>query len=44
MPQGREPEEERPPFLKSWRRVYVATLFYLGAVILASYLFTRAFR
>ncbi len=46
---AREPElhdvpDERPPFLGTWRRVYTAILIYLGLVILASYLFTRAYR
>jgi hypothetical protein len=44
MARGPDSHDERPPFLGSWRRVYTATLLYLGAVILGSYLFTRAFR
>jgi hypothetical protein len=36
--------DEPPPFLGSWRRVYVAVLIYLVAVIFAFYLFTRAYR
>ncbi len=43
MPPDAEPEEERPPFLRSWRRVYAAALIYLGAIILAFYLFTKTF-
>jgi hypothetical protein len=33
-----------PPFLGTWKRVYVAVLIYLAAVISAFYLFTRAHR
>ena len=33
-----------PPFLGTWRRVYVAVLIYLAAVIAAFYAFTRAHR
>jgi len=40
MPQRDDP----PPFLRTWRRVYIAVLIYLGLVIFASYLFTRAYR
>jgi hypothetical protein len=36
--------DEPPPFLGTWRRVYIAILIYLAAIITASYLFTRAFR
>lgn len=35
--------EERPPLLGSWRRLYVAVLLYLGALILLMYAFTRVF-
>jgi len=37
------PDDEPPPFLGSWRRVYTAVLIYLGCVIVAFYIFTRAF-
>lgn len=36
--------DEAPPFLRTWRRVYVATLIYLAAVILTFYWFTEAYR
>jgi len=35
--------EEPPPFLGTWRRVYMAILIYLAALIVVFYLFTRAF-
>ena len=33
-----------PPFLGTWKRVYIAVLIYLAAVISAFYLFTQAHR
>lgn len=44
MPEMREVPDEKPPFLGTWRRVYIAVLIYLGAIVAASYLFTRAYR
>jgi len=44
MPETPAAPEQPPPFLGSWRRIYVAVLIYLAAVIFASYLFTRAYR
>jgi hypothetical protein len=44
MPEPIYTRDEPPPFLGSWRRVYVAVLIYLVAVIFAFYLFTRAYR
>jgi len=44
MPEPIYTRDEPPPFLGSWRWVYVAVLIYLAAVILAFYLFTRAYR
>ena len=46
MPQPHDQPEpdEGPPFLGTWRRVYVGVLVYLAAVILVSYLFARAYR
>ena len=44
MPELREVPDEAPPFLGTWRRVYIAVLIYLVAIITGSYLFTRAFR
>ena len=43
MPDLREVGDEPPPFLGTWRRVYVAVLLYLGLIIAACYAFTRAF-
>jgi hypothetical protein len=37
------PQDEPPPFLGSWRRVYAAVILYLGALILIFLLFQRAF-
>jgi hypothetical protein len=36
--------DEPPPFLGTWRRVYVLVVVYLAALILVFYAFTRAFR
>jgi hypothetical protein len=36
--------DDAPPFLGTWRRVYIATLIYLALVIFGCYLFTRAYR
>ena len=36
--------DEPPPFLGTWKNVYVAVLIYLVAVILVAYLFARAYR
>ena len=36
-------EDEPPPFLGSWRRVYIVVLIYLACVIAAFYTFTRIF-
>ena len=44
MPEPRDVPDEPPPFLGSWKRVYIAVFVYLGVVILGFYLFTRAFR
>jgi len=35
--------DEPPPFLGSWRNVYIAVLCYLALLILGLYVFTRAF-
>lgn len=37
------PNEEPPPFLGSWGRVYTATLLFLGCLIAAFYAFTKAY-
>ena len=44
MPELRDVRDEQPPFLGTWRRVYIAVLLYLLVIISASYLFTRAYR
>jgi len=44
MPDLREMPDEPPPFLGTWRRVYIAVLTFLAVVIAAAYLFTRAFQ
>jgi hypothetical protein len=36
-------EDPPPPFLSSWRRVYVMVLCYLAALIFVFYIFTRVF-
>jgi hypothetical protein len=41
---GRAPmPDEPPPFLGSWRRVYIAVLVYLALLIALFYAFTRVF-
>ncbi len=35
--------DEPPPFLGSWRNVYIFVLCYLAVVILGFYLFSRAY-
>lgn len=42
-PQTRPVLDEPPPFLGSWRNVYIAVLCYLAALIFGLYLFTQAF-
>jgi hypothetical protein len=44
MPELRDVPDEPPPFLGTWRRVYVAVLVYLAGIILALYLFARVYR
>jgi hypothetical protein len=36
-------DDEPPPFLGSWRRVYAVVLIYLVLLIAAFYAFTRVF-
>jgi hypothetical protein len=36
--------DDPPPFLGTWRRVYIGVLLYLVIVITAFYLFTLAYR
>jgi hypothetical protein len=40
----RDVPDEAPPFLRTWKRVYIAVLIYLIAIITLFYLFTRAYR
>jgi hypothetical protein len=44
MPQLPPDPDEPPPFLGTWRRIYIAILIYLAALIAVLYLFTRAYR
>jgi hypothetical protein len=37
-------QEEPPPFLGSWKRVYTAVVIYLIAVIVSLWIFSRSFR
>ncbi len=37
------PEEEPPPFLGTWGRLYTAVVVYLVAIIVAFYVFERMF-
>lgn len=38
-----EPDDEPPPFLGSWARVYAAVVLYLGVLITLFYIFTVTF-
>jgi len=40
----RQVPDEPPPFLGTWKRVYISILVYLVVVIVAFYLFTLAYR
>ena len=44
MPLTRDVPDDAPPFLRTWRRVYTATLIYLVLAIAACYVFTRIYR
>ncbi len=35
--------DEPPPFLRTWRRVYLGVVLYLAVLITLFYLFTKAF-
>jgi len=41
---SRDVPDEPPPFLRTWKRVYIAVLCYLAGIVAISYLFTRAYR
>ncbi len=38
------PKDEPPPFLGTWKRVYIAILIYLAALITVFYAFTQAYK
>ena len=40
----RDVPDEPPPFLGTWRRVYIGILIYLVLLITGFYLFTLAYR
>jgi hypothetical protein len=44
MPEPRDVPDEPPPFLGSWRRVYIGVVVYLAVLISLFYAFTRAYR
>ena len=44
MPELRAVPDEAPPFLGTWRRVYIGVLVYLVLIIAVFFLFTRAYR
>ena len=44
MQHSRDVPDEAPPFLRTWRRVYTATLIYLALIISACYAFSRFYR
>ena len=37
-------DNDKPPFLGTWKRVYTAIVLYLVAVITLFYLFTQAYK
>ena len=37
------PDDEPPPILGTWRRIYIAVLLWLALMIVLFWLFTRAF-
>jgi hypothetical protein len=43
MPALREVPDEPPPFLGTWRRVYIGVLLYLAAIILLCYVFSAVY-
>lgn len=40
----RDVPDEPPPFLGTWRRVYIGILIYLFVIVTGFYLFTLAYR
>jgi hypothetical protein len=41
---SRVTDDEPPPILGSWKRIYIVVLCYLAVLILAMYIFGRAVR
>jgi hypothetical protein len=39
----RQADDDPPPLLGTWRRLYVGVLVYLATLVALLYLFTRAF-
>ena len=44
MYEMREVADEAPPFLGTWKRIYIAVLLYLVGIIGLFYVFTQAYR
>jgi hypothetical protein len=44
MLQSHDVPDEPPPFLGTWKRVYIGVLLYLVAIISIFYLFTQAYK
>ena len=44
MQHTRDVPDEPPPFLRTWRRVYIAAFVYLVLIISACYVFTRIYK
>jgi len=42
-PQTRTVDDEPPPFLGTWRNIYIAVLCYLALLIAGLFIFTRVF-
>jgi hypothetical protein len=43
IPDRGDMPDEPPPFLGTWRNVYIAVVIYLAVIIALFYAFTRAF-
>jgi len=44
MPHTSDVPDHAPPFLGTWRRVYIAVLIYQVLIIFSAYLFNRFYR
>jgi hypothetical protein len=44
MPAPRDVPDDPPPFLGTWRNVYIAIFVYLAIIIAACYAFTRIYQ